>query len=396
MARRAAKLSTVIPPPHVPVELGKDVIAFDSGFAFPEVLPDLVPLAVEALTKHRDESLQYAAGHGQRQLRTWIAGYMNADGCDLTPDDILIVNGAKNGLDLICRLLLDEGDAVVVTAPTYFTGIPIFRSFGVEFIEVTQDADGLRLDELTHAIEARKRGGLPPPKFIYTISDFHNPAGTALSRARREALVELATREGIYLVEDNPYRRVRFEGESLPTLKALDRDGMVFHVGTFSKLIAPGLRIGWIASQKELIARLIQLKADGGTNPLMQCIVYEFCSSPAFEKHAKRVQDVYRAHRDRMVEVVKRELPGVTLTIPQGGYYLWLTLPESVDGEALARDAEAVGVHIIPGTKFFAGSGSGSAGERARARNHVRLSYSYATFAQIDEGIRRLARVYTG
>jgi 2-aminoadipate transaminase len=206
--------------------------------------------------------------------------------------------------------------------------------------------------------------------------------------------VDLATREGIYLVEDNPYRRVRFEGESLPMLKALDRESMVFHVGTFSKLIAPGLRIGWIAAQKELIARLIQLKADGGTNPLMQRIVHGFCSSPAFDAHTRLVQGVYRAHRDRMVAAVKRELPGASFLLPQGGYYLWLTLPGNVDGEALARDAEALGVHIIPGTKFFAGAGPGTAAERARAKNHIRLSYSYATFEQIDEGIRRLARVY--
>jgi 2-aminoadipate transaminase len=394
LARRAANLSTAIPPAHVPSELGEDVIPFDSGFAFPQVLPDLTRHALDALTTHRDESLQYAATHGQRQLRSWIAQYMNADGCVVSPDDVLIVNGAKNGLDLICRLLLDEGDAIVVTAPMYFTAVPIFRSFGVEFIEVTQDEAGLRIDELRAALEERERAGRPPPKFIYNVTDFHNPAGLTLSLERRQALVEIATRMGIYLVEDNPYRRVRFEGESLPTLKALDREGLVFHVGTFSKLIAPGLRLGWIAARRELIARLIQLKADGGANPLMQRIVHAFCSSAEFEAHVRKVQDTYREHRDRMIAAVQRELPGATLNIPHGGYYLWVSLPELMDSQLLAREAEHSGVHVIAGPRFFAGSSTSAASSRAFAKHHLRLSYSYATVDQIDAGIQRLGRLY--
>jgi 2-aminoadipate transaminase len=391
LARRAAALSSAFPAAHFPTELASNVILFDSGFAFPHLLPDLTRFAADALTLHREECLQYAPSQGNPKLRAWIARYMNEDGCNLTPENIFIVHGAKNGIDLICRLLLDEGDGLVVSAPTYFTALPIFRSYGAELIEVAQDAEGLSVAGLEQILARRQAAGRAPPKFIYNVADFHNPSGLCMSDARRVALLELAARHGIRIVEDNPYRRVRFESESAPTLAALDPGGLVLHVATFSKLIAPGLRLGWIAARKDLIARLIQLKADGGSNPLIQRIVLDFCTSAEFATHVRRVQTTYREHRDRMVAALRRLLPGVTLTVPAGGYYLWLTLPGEMDGNVLASRAADAGVHIIPGMKFFAGTDERL---RAGARHHVRLSYSYATFEQIDDGIERLARIY--
>lgn len=393
LARRAATLSTAFPAPHFPSELGPDVIPFDSGFAAPQLLPDLTSFAADALTTHREETLQYSATQGQPELRGWLAGLMNEDGCDLGPDNLLIVNGAKHGLELVCRLLIDEGDAVVVTAPTYFTAIPIFRSFGVEFIEIGQDEDGLIVDDLARSLDAGRAAGLAPPKLIYNVADFHNPTGATMSEARRRALVELAARENITIVEDTPYRRVRFDGGDIPTLKSLDRTGNVIHVGTFSKLIAPGLRIGWVAADAAIIARLIQLKSDGGSSPLVQRIIYEFGRSPAFAAHVARVRAVYRERRDRMVAAVREWLPDARLSVPEGGYYVWLTLPPHVDGDAFAARAAAAGVNIIAGSKFFAGAGRAFPGNSGPPRNHVRLSYSYATPDQIDEGVRRLAAV---
>jgi 2-aminoadipate transaminase len=391
LARRAAGLAAAFPQPHFPAELDPDVIAFDSGFAFPGLLPDLTTFAAAALGLHREESLQYSAPQGHPELRAWIARHMSSEGCNVTPQQVFIVHGAKNGLDLICRLLLDEGDALVVTAPTYFTALPIFRTFGATVLEVPQDAAGICVEMLEDLLEERCRKGLSAPKFIYNVPDFHNPTGVAMPRQRREDLVRLATRHGVFLIEDNPYRRVRFQGESIVPLAALDRHGMVLHVGTFSKLIAPGLRIGWICAAPDLIARLMQLKSDGGSNPLIQRMVLDFCSSPQFEAHAERVHNTYREHRDRMVAAVRRELPRVTLTIPEGGYYLWLTLPHEVDAETFARKAAKVGVNIIAGTKFFAGTDPVLS---ASARHHVRLSYSFASPTQIDTGMSRLARVY--
>lgn len=393
LARRAAGLPTAFPAPHFPTELAEGTIAFDSGFAFPGLLPDLSEIAARALTEHRAETLQYSTPQGEPELREWIAGYMQADGCDVAAENILVVNGAKHGVDLVCRLLLDEGDSVVVTAPTYFTVIPILKGFGAELLEVGQDEDGLSVDELQQLFERLQEAGKPLPKFVYNVSDFHNPTGATMSRERREALIRLCADNSVYIVEDNPYRRVRFEGEAVPTLKALDHDEAVIHVATFSKLIAPGLRMGWIAAHPHLIARMMGLKSDGGSNPLIQKIVYDFCRSDAFEAHASRVQEVYKAHRDRMIAAFARELPQVRITASEGGYYVWGTLPGDVDSEALARKGAEAGVNIIPGTKFFAGAGGYPQNARP-GRNHIRLAYSYATPELIDEGVRRLGEAY--
>ena len=176
---------------------------------------------------------------------------MAADGIAASRENVLVTNGAKHAIDLICRVLLDEGDAIVVTRPTYFTAIPIFRSYGVRFIEVGQDHDGLDVAELSRSSRIRDRDGQRAPKFIYNVPDFHNPTGVTMSLERRKALIELASERGIHIIEDSPYRSVRFEGKSLPSLKALDPYDTVFYVGTFSKLMAPGLRVGWTIAPPE-------------------------------------------------------------------------------------------------------------------------------------------------
>lgn len=388
LARRAKPLSTQLPAPHFPSEFDDEIILFDSGFAAPQLLPDLGRFATDALTMHREEVLQYASGRGQPYLREWLAGWMNEDGCALTPDHILVTSGAKQGIDLVCRLLLDEGDAIVVTAPTYFTAIPIFRNYGVEFLEIGQDDAGLDVDALETALDARATAGKPLPKFIYNIPEFHNPTGATMPKARREALVALAETRGIPVVEDSPYRRVRFDGPHTPSLKALDRSGSVFHLGTFSKLVAPGLRIGWVAAEPALVARMVQLKSEGGSSPLIQRTIYEFARSPEFPVHVERVQLAYRERRDRILAAIAREMPGTKVAVPDGGYYVWLTLPESMDGDALATRAHAAGVHLIAGSRFFAG-------QSVRIpRHHIRLAYSYATPDRIDEGLRRLGALY--
>lgn len=388
LARRAQHLSTLLPAPHFPSEFGDEIILFDSGFAAPQLLPDLSRFAVDALTAHREEVLQYASGRGQSYLREWLANWMNEDGCALTADHILITNGAKQGIDLVCRLLLDEGDAIVVTAPTYFTAIPIFRNHGAEFIEIGQDDAGLDVDALEATLDARAADGKAAPKFIYNIPEFHNPTGATMPAARREALLALAEARGVPIVEDSPYRRVRFDGPDAPLLKALDHSGSVFHLGTFSKLVAPGLRIGWVAAEPALIARMVQLKSEGGSSPLIQRIIHEFARSDQFPEHIARVRRTYRERRDHIVAAVARELPDAIVAVPEGGYYIWLTLPEHIDGDLLATRAHDAGVHLIAGSRFFV------AQSFAAPRNHIRLSFSYTTPEQIKEGVRRLGAVY--
>jgi 2-aminoadipate transaminase len=388
-ARRAAHLNPAGVRPA-----REDAISFDSGHADPHVLPDLTEEAKAALSVHRSETLQYAPRPGLPALRSWIAAYMNDDGATgVSPENILVVNGAKHGLELVCRLLLDEGDSIVVTSPTYFTAIPIFKSFGVSFIQIPQDADGLDVDELAHALESNKSEGRRQPKFIYDVPDFHNPSGVTMSRERREALIALSAKYGIFIVEDSPYRKVRFEGTSQPSLKSLDNSGLVLTLGTFSKLLAPGLRIGWIAGPQDILNRIVQLKSDGGSCPLTQRLIVNFGNAGRFNAHIQKVQEVYRTHRDRMLDAFRRQIPEFSTAVPHGGYYLWLTLPKSVDGDTLAELAEREGVTVIAGSKFFADHNtipprSGS------PKNYIRVAYSHATLEQIDEGVQRINRAF--
>ncbi|MGI8772532.1 MAG: PLP-dependent aminotransferase family protein [Acidobacteriaceae bacterium] len=389
LSRRAVRLSaTPLPAEH------EGVISFDSGHAFPGILPDLTQAAERALTTYRAETLQYAPRAGLPALREWISAYMQEDGADVSPDEVLVVNGAKHGLDLICRLLTDEGDFIVVTAPTYFTAIPIFRSYGLNFIEIGQDDEGLDVTALSERLSERRRQGLKPPKFIYDIPDFHNPTGANTSRRRREALIAVAAAAEIPIIEDSPYRKVRFEGDSEPSFKALDRDGIVFTLGTFSKLMAPGLRIGWISGAQAMLARMAQLKSDGGTCPLTQRIIVEFCKEGGLSPHLERVRKTYGSHRDHMEAALRRELPDVAFAEPQGGYYLWLRFPAETDTDVVAGRAREAGVAVIAGSKFFAGGEASYPKNQGSPKNYMRLAYSHAAPAEIDEGVRRLAASY--
>ncbi|MDQ6828683.1 MAG: PLP-dependent aminotransferase family protein [Gemmatimonadota bacterium] len=382
-SRRATPLAATLP-----AGAPAGAIAFDSGHASPSVLPDLTAVATRALNEHRDETLQYAPRPGLPELRQWIAEYMTADGCPTKAEEILVTNGAKHAIELICRLVLDEGDSIVMTSPTYFTAIPIFKSFGVSFIEIGQDHEGLDVAELASVLAGLASAGKPMPKLIYNVPDFHNPTGISMPVARRRALIELARRYEMLIIEDSPYRKVRFEGESVPPLKGLDTDGVVCLVGTFSKLMAPGLRVGWVAATPALIARLVQLKSDGGSCPLTQRIIVDFCRGGALDAHILRVQSTYRSHRDRMVAAMKRELPSASFDVPAGGYYLWLELPATTDGDDVARLARDAGVIVLAGSKFFA------PGDAPHPKNFVRVAFSHATGDEIDEGVRRLAAAY--
>jgi 2-aminoadipate transaminase len=209
-----------------------------------------------------------------------------------------------------------------------------------------------------------------------------------MSDSSRKALLELATKHGTFIIEDSPYRRIRFEGTSERQLKGLDTSGTVILVGTFSKLIAPGLRLGWVAASRDIIRRLAQLKSDGGSCPLTQRIIVEFFRSGGFTAHVERVQHTYRMHRDRAVDAIRRELPYAACMVPEGGYYLWITLPDHIDGDELAMQALKEGVTVMAGSAFFAGASG------RFPKNHLRLSYSHVSPDQIDEGIRRLGRAY--
>jgi 2-aminoadipate transaminase len=358
---------------------------FGSGDAYPEGLPDVSEFARRAAVNYRTETLQYAPRPGLPELREWIAQYLAGEGIRVDADNILICNGAKQGIELAGKLFLDPGDAIVVTRPTYQSALGVFRGWEATFVEVGMDADGMIVDELAATLADRDRRGQPAPKLVYDVPEFHNPTGVTLGRARRAALVELAGRHRMLILEDDPYRRIRFAGEPVPPIQALDPAGGVIGLGTFAKLVAPGLRLGWVAASREVVARMAAMKADGGTCPFTQRLLIEYCRAGRFDPDIRERVTTYRAHRDVMAQAVREHLPEASFDLPGGGYYLWLRLPEGVDGNALATRADALGVQILPASQFHATPGP---------RNYVRLAYSYASPSQIVEGVRRLARAF--
>jgi len=388
LAKRASRL--ISNPPALET---KDVISFGSGHGCPEVFPDLTEAAKIALNEYRHESLQYGPNMGLLEMREWIAKFTMENGAkNITSDNVLVTNGAKNALDLAGRLILNEGDYIVVTAPTYFTAIMIFKNLGANFYEVSQDSEGIVTSELEKTLKNIQREGKPFPKLIYNVPDYHNPSGITMSLKRREELVRLAEKYGIYVVEDSPYRKIRFEGESYPIVKAFDRTESVFVLGTVSKLVAPGMRVGWIVASKNLIVLLAQLKADLGTSPLAQRIILNFLKNKKqYNEHTQKVRERYGKHRDIMVQALRREIPEIQFTVPCGGYYLWLTVPQRINAEKLADRAFKEKVIIIPGSKFYAGKGPKGLGPPS---NTFRLCYSQAKPEEIEEGIKRLSKAF--
>jgi 2-aminoadipate transaminase len=357
------------------------MISFGSGDAYPEALPDLTPMALLAAGAFRRETLQYAPRFGLTELREWIAAYLEGEGIRVTPDAVLVVHGAKQGIELVCKLFLDPGDAVVVTRPTYQSALGIFRGWEVEFVEIELDAEGLDVDALETRLRERERAGRPVPKLVYDVPEFHNPTGVTLSRRRRERLLELADRHDFFVVEDDPYRRIRFEGTAVPPIQALDPSRRTIGLGTFAKLVAPGLRVGWTVASPDIVARMAALKADGGSCPFTQRLILEYCRAGMFEPQLRDRVNLYRGHRDVMVRALREQLPQGRFDVPSGGYYLWLGLPAGTDTDRLLPVAKRRGVDFLPGSRFYATPGP---------PHHLRLAYSHASPSAIIEGVRHL------
>lgn len=355
------------------------------GHAFGPSMPDIAREAVTAAQRFRTESLQYSSVLGLADLRDEIAGYVASDGIVCSRDDIMVVNGAKHGIDLACRVFLDPGDAVIVTAPTYITAIAIFRSHEASFLPIAQDADGMLTDELEARLVDLQERGEALPKLLYDVPDFHNPSGVTLSAARRQKMVELAKRFGFVIVEDDPYRRIRFEGAEVPTIKSYDDAGVVIAVGTSSKIVAPGLRLGWVIADPELIARMAGHKADGGSSAFTQRILVELFRGNRVAGHIDELKTTMKAHRDAMLAAFARHLPDVRIRRPHGGYFLWVELPEGIDSDALAAAALQRGIGVHSGKICYA---------TEPQSNFLRVCYSFVSPEQIEHGIAQLGKAY--
>ncbi len=367
-----------------------DLISFAGGLPAPEVFPltQFREAADQVVRQFGSQSLQYSTTEGCARLREMIARHTARYGIVVQPENILITSGSQQALDLVGKVFVNSGDRLAVERPTYLGALQAWNAYQAEFLGIGMDEDGMRTDELESALRAG-------PKFLYALPNFQNPSGVTMSLKRREVLVEMADHYGVPIIEDDPYGQLRYEGEHLPSLSVLDakaRDrnrfsGNVIYLSTFSKTLAPGLRLGWVVAPVEVIQRLVLAKqgTDLHTGTFVQMVAYELAHGGFLDKHVQHIRSVYRIRRDAILAALEKYMPpGVRWTKPQGGLFIWAILPEHLDAADLLREAIKEQVAFVPGSPFF-DDGSG--------RNTMRLNFSNATPDMIHEGISRLGLV---
>lgn len=361
------------------------VISFAGGLPAPHLFPAdrLREAANTVLSERAQEALQYGTTEGYAPLREWVAAQLEAAGsAGVTAQNVQILSGSQQALDLLGKMFLDPGDTMVVAAPTYMGALRAFDAYEPRYLSVPTDDEGMLPDALEAALKTR-------PKLVYVIPNFDNPTGITMSLERRKVLVELAARYGVPILEDNPYGELRFEGEALPNLHALAPDGVIY-CGTFSKIMVPGFRLAWVVAAPEVITLLTRTKqaADLHTATFTQMIAYEVTKDGFMNAQIERVRDYYRGQRDLMLGALEQYMPReVQWTRPSGGMFLWCTLPEGLNATEIAYDAVKEDVAYVPGETFYADSS---------ILNTLRLSYSVATPEEVDTGIRRLGQVFAG
>ncbi len=370
------------------------VISFAGGLPAPECFPaEEIGLAAErVLAREAGRVLQYGPTEGFPPLRDFLIELMRGRGLPVGLANLLVTSGSQQALDIIAKLLVDPGDLVVVEDPTYVGALQAFRPYRPTFATLPMDDQGLRVDALERLLAGLAAEGRRP-KFLYTVASFQNPTGVTLSAERRRALIELAARHELPIVEDDPYGELRYSGEAPPLLAALDIERWgaprhVLYLSTFSKLLVPGLRVGWAVAPEPLLRRMVQVKQglDLHTSSLAQAIAYETCREGLLARQIPRICAVYQARRDAMLEALERYMPvGTRWTRPDGGMFLWITLPEGYNTTELLKVAlEQQRVAFVPGGAFHANGGG---------ENTMRLNFSYSPPEQIAEGVRRLALV---
>lgn len=364
-----------------------EVVSLAGGMPFVQALPlDAVADTVARLVRERGTvALQYGSGQGEVGLRTQIVEVMGEVGITGHPDDVVVTPGSQMALDLLTRVFCDPGDVVLAEAPSYVGALGVFRSYECDVVHVPMDDEGLVPEALAESIAAVRASGRRP-KLVYSIPSFHNPAGVTQGPARRAAVLEVVRREGLLLVEDDPYGLLGFDG-TVPRAIRADEDQSVVYLGSFSKTIASGLRVGWALAPHGVREKLV-LAAEAATlcpSNFTQYTVSEYLATQPWREQIKTFREVYRERRDALLESLDQLMPdGTTWTVPAGGFYSWVTLPEGLDATSMLPRAVASLVAYVPGTGFFV-DGQG--------RRNMRLSYCYPEPDRIREGVRRLAGV---
>ncbi len=344
-----------------------DIIAVD----------DLRAAAGNAFSKDPAGTFAYGTSAGYKPLVEWIAKRQ-----DLAPEQVIATNGSMQADAFLFQSRVSQGDVVVVEAPTYDRTLLSLRQLGAEILAIPLEDDGIDVDALENALEAGAR-----PKLVHIIPNFHNPAGCTLSQAKRERLVALAEQYDFILFEDDPYVELRFAGESLPTMLSMDRSDHVVYASSFSKTVCPGIRVGYLAGPTELIGGIRRVATSTYISPNMvaQSIVAEFCTSGAIDRSIETVKNALRERRDVLCAALERDLPDARFVVPQGGYFLWVDMPEGTDVAAMGEIAKEKGVAFVKGTDFLLEGGE----------NSFRIAYSGVPADQIDEAVARLAGAYS-
>jgi 2-aminoadipate transaminase len=370
------------------LQLGADpeIVSFGGGYPDPALFPigELQQVYSQLLVAEHATALQYTASNGLLRLRAQVADRLTRDGISCTAEDVLIIQGAQQGLDLAAKLVVNAGDVIVTENPTFLGALIAFAPTEPQYAPVRTDADGMDAEHLEEVL-----AGQPDARMIYTVPDFQNPTGCTMSSDRRQRLIELANSYGVLVVEDTPYRALRYEGTSLPTLKSLDTEGRVLHLGSFSKILAPGLRLGWAVASPEILERLALLKlaADTQNSTLNMAATSDYLSCYDIDAHIARAVPVYRHKRDLMLATMSEELPDdVRFTEADGGLFVWLTFPPDFDATAFMADTllPQSKVAYVPGATFF---------PVKQEPNHARLSFSGVPDDRIVRGVTELGRL---
>ena len=368
------------------------IVSFAGGLPYPGLFPieEMKDVVNTVLQREGPKALQYGPTEGDERLIDFIVKWMREDeGAEIDKDNILIVSGSQQALDLVGKIFIDPGDPIVVGLPTYLGAVQAFKSHRAKMIGVAVDEEGMDVDKVEDILK-EFRQKKEPVKFIYVVPDFQNPSGVTMSLERREKLLDFCYKYGTVVVEDTPYRELRFEGEPLPMVGAMDKKGYGFSLHTFSKILSPGFRMGWIIANRAIMDKLVMAKqsADLCSAPFGQSVIYEFCRRGLLKPHIEKIVKLYRKKRDIMLNALDAYMPeeaDISWTHPQGGLFLWMTLPEHFDADEIFPRAVEKKVAYVMGSAFhFDRSG----------KNTLRLNFSYPSEEQIEEGIKRLAELF--
>lgn len=361
-----------------------EIISFAGGLPAPESFPvkELVEIGRKVLEETGSQALQYGSTEGYPPLREAISQRMSRVMVDAKADDILVTSGSQQGLDFAAKIFINPGDVIICESPTYLGAINAFRAYEPKFVEVEIDNEGMIMEDLENALKENANA-----KFIYVIPDFQNPSGKTWSIERRKKLIELANKYDVVILEDNPYGELRFEGEILPAVKHYDTENRVIFLGTFSKILCPGLRLGWVAAGPEILNKFIMVKqgSDLQSSTISQMEVARFLEEYSIDDHISNIIELYRGRRDLMMKTIKEEFPKEAIyTYPEGGLFTWVELPEYMNARELAVKALEQNVAYVPGGSFYPNGGN---------ENTFRLNYSNMDDERIVEGIKRLGKV---